>query len=201
LGWALVGFAVAAGITFSRVSSDFGPLLMSSILFAEVVGFTSLVSARLIFPLYAGLPFALRVALQVATLVVGTVASQRSSRRSPLPAREHPLLGDHADQRGAAVRRHRRPYLNAMRRELGEFPRCTAEVGREIAIARGVQRALPVGAVGAWTGSLESASRAGVGGTSASSPSRGPHRRNDRRRVRQGHSGAVDGGPQASVRA
>jgi serine phosphatase RsbU (regulator of sigma subunit) len=74
IGWALAGFAVAAGITFSRGSSDFGPLLLSSLLFAEVVGCTALVSARLVFPFYAKLPFALRVVLQILTLVVGTVA-------------------------------------------------------------------------------------------------------------------------------
>jgi serine phosphatase RsbU (regulator of sigma subunit) len=74
IGWALAGFAVAAGITFSRGSSDFYPLLSSSLLFAEVVGCTALVSARLVFPFYARLPFALRVVLQILTLVVGTVA-------------------------------------------------------------------------------------------------------------------------------
>jgi serine phosphatase RsbU (regulator of sigma subunit) len=74
IGWALAGFAVAVGITFSRGSSDFGPLLTSSLLFAEVVGCTALVSARLVFPFYAKLPFALRVVLQILTLVVGTVA-------------------------------------------------------------------------------------------------------------------------------
>jgi len=74
LGWAAAGFAVAAGITFSRGSSDFGPLLISSILFAEVVGCTALVSARLVFPFYARLPLALRGGLQIVTLVVGTVA-------------------------------------------------------------------------------------------------------------------------------
>jgi serine phosphatase RsbU (regulator of sigma subunit) len=74
LGWALAGLAVAAGITFSRGSSDFGPLLLSSVLFAEVVGSTALVSARLIFPFYGRLPFALRAVLQILTLVVGTVA-------------------------------------------------------------------------------------------------------------------------------
>ena len=74
LGWAVAGFAVAAGITFSRGSSAFVPLLISSLLFAEVVGWTAVVSARLIFPFYARLPFALRVVLQILTLVVGTVA-------------------------------------------------------------------------------------------------------------------------------
>src|SRR5262245_37593455 len=74
LGWAAAGFAVAAGITFTRGSSDFGPLLLSSLLSAEVVGCTALVSARLVFPFYARLPFALRVVLQILTLIVGTVA-------------------------------------------------------------------------------------------------------------------------------
>jgi serine phosphatase RsbU (regulator of sigma subunit) len=74
LGWAAAGFAVAAGITFSRGSSDFGVLLLVSVLFAEVVGCTALVSARLVFPFYAKLPFALRGGLQIVTLVVGTVA-------------------------------------------------------------------------------------------------------------------------------
>jgi serine phosphatase RsbU (regulator of sigma subunit) len=73
-GWALVGFAVALGITFSRGQSDLRPLLVSSVLFAEVVGFTALVSARLVFPFYVRLPFALRGVLQVFTLVTGTVA-------------------------------------------------------------------------------------------------------------------------------
>lgn len=73
-GWALVGFAVALGITFSRGQSGLRPLLVSSVLFAEVVGFTALVSARLVFPFYARLPFALRAVLQVLTLVTGTVA-------------------------------------------------------------------------------------------------------------------------------
>src|SRR5262245_252495 len=51
LGWAVVGSAVAAGIAFSKSgSSDFLPLLRSSILFAEVVGGTAIVSARLVFP-------------------------------------------------------------------------------------------------------------------------------------------------------
>jgi hypothetical protein len=73
-GWAAAGFAVATGIVFSRGSADFGPLLRSSILFAEVVGVTALVSARIVFPFYAKLPLALRVVLQILTLVVGTVA-------------------------------------------------------------------------------------------------------------------------------
>ena len=53
LGWLLVGFSVALGITFSRRSfADFTPLLVCSVLFAEVVGFNALVCARLVFPYY-----------------------------------------------------------------------------------------------------------------------------------------------------
>ncbi len=73
-GWAFVGFAVAAGIAFSRGQTEFRPLFVSSVLFAEVVGFTALVSARLVFPFYAKLPLVLRAVLQVLTLVTGTVA-------------------------------------------------------------------------------------------------------------------------------
>jgi serine phosphatase RsbU (regulator of sigma subunit) len=149
LGWALVGFAVAAGITFSRGSSDFGPLLSSSILFAEVVGFTSLVSARLIFPLYAKLPFALRVALQVATLVVGTVAGSAAILATqPLYLLANIRLlavimlinAVLAVFVGIAVHTY-----DAMRRELeANFRALRAKeaLEREVAIAREVQREL-----------------------------------------------------------
>src|SRR5262249_3186085 len=73
-GGAFGGSALAAGIAFSRGQADFRPLFVSSVLFAEVVGFTALVSARLVFPFYAKLPLALRAVLQVLTLVTGTVA-------------------------------------------------------------------------------------------------------------------------------
>jgi len=49
------------------------PLLAISVLFAELVGFTALVSARIVFPAYARLPYAVRIALQVLTLLSGTV--------------------------------------------------------------------------------------------------------------------------------
>ena len=71
-GWALVGCAVAAGFGFVT-SIDPWPALRLSILFAEVVGFTALVSARLIFPLFVRLPTAVSLLLQVLTLLGGTV--------------------------------------------------------------------------------------------------------------------------------
>jgi len=149
LGWALVGFAVAAGITFSRGSSDFRPLLMSSILFAEVVGFTALVSARLIFPLYAKLPFALRVVVQVATLVVGTVAGSAAILATqPLYLLANIRLlavimlinAVLAVFVGIAVHTY-----DAMRRELEanfRVLRAKEALDREVAIAREVQREL-----------------------------------------------------------
>ncbi|MGH9388258.1 MAG: PP2C family protein-serine/threonine phosphatase, partial [Vicinamibacteria bacterium] len=76
LGWALVGLLVAAGIAFTRETAglaDFGPILSISLLFAEVVGFTALSSARLIFPFFDRLPFTVRIALEALTLFSGTV--------------------------------------------------------------------------------------------------------------------------------
>jgi len=48
-------------------------LVAISVLFAEVVGFTALTSARLIFPFFVGLPFAVRIGVQAVTLFSGTV--------------------------------------------------------------------------------------------------------------------------------
>ncbi|HEX4823957.1 MAG TPA: PP2C family protein-serine/threonine phosphatase [Candidatus Polarisedimenticolaceae bacterium] len=149
LGWALVGTAVAAGILFSRGSSDFRPLWISSVLFAEVVGFTSLVSARLIFPLYRRLPFALRIVVQVATLVVGTVAGSAAVFAiQPLYFLAYPRLlavimlinAVLAVFVGIAVHTY-----DAMRRELeANFRALRAKeaLEREVAIAREVQREL-----------------------------------------------------------
>lgn len=71
--WAAVGGLVAGGITFTSGTADLLPILHVSVLFAEVVGFTALVSARLVFPLFARLAYAASLALQVLTLVSGTV--------------------------------------------------------------------------------------------------------------------------------
>jgi sigma-B regulation protein RsbU (phosphoserine phosphatase) len=145
----LVGSAVAAGIMFSRGANDFRPLWISSLLFAEVVGFTALVSARLIFPLYRPLPFALRVIVQVATLVVGTIAGSAAI----LAAQPLYLLANLrllsvimlinavlAVFVGIAVHTY-----DVMRRELeANFRALRAKeaLEREVAIARDVQREL-----------------------------------------------------------
>ncbi len=72
-GWAALGCSVALGIAFTRGPGDLPPLLVISVLFAEVVGFTALTSARVVFPVYARLPYSARAALQVLTLFSGTV--------------------------------------------------------------------------------------------------------------------------------
>ena len=72
-GWAAVGFLVAGGIAFTSQRLGLLPILLVSILFAEVVGFTALTSARLIFPFFIRLPFALRLAGQILTLASGTL--------------------------------------------------------------------------------------------------------------------------------
>lgn len=148
-GWALAGSAVAAGIMFSRGSIDLGPLLVSSVLFAEVVGFTALVSARLVFPLYSRLPLALRVIVQVATLVVGTVAGSAAILLTqPLYLLANLRLvavivlinAVLAVFVGIAVHTY-----DAMRRELeANFRALRAKeaLEREVAIAREVQREL-----------------------------------------------------------
>ncbi len=70
--WAIAGFAVAIGITVGT-GSDFFPALRLSLLFAEVVGFASLISARVVFPRLATLPYLLFFSLQILTLLSVTV--------------------------------------------------------------------------------------------------------------------------------
>lgn len=73
LAWALVGLIVAVVIDFFIRTPILGPALHLSLLFAEVVGFTALVSSRLIFPLFSRLPSLLFIPLQIVTLMSATV--------------------------------------------------------------------------------------------------------------------------------
>jgi serine phosphatase RsbU (regulator of sigma subunit) len=77
LGWGLgslvVGTVVAGGIAFTGVGMDLWPVLLISVLFAEVVGFTALLSARMVFPLFDRLPYAANLGLQILTLISGTL--------------------------------------------------------------------------------------------------------------------------------
>ena len=68
LAWAVVGCVVAGGMVALMAGRvDALPALRFGILTAEVVGFASLASTRLVFPLFARLPYLLFLALQVNT--------------------------------------------------------------------------------------------------------------------------------------
>jgi len=72
LAWALVGCAVAAGFAFVGEVA-FWPALRASILFAEVVGFSAFVSARMVFPLFARMPYGVRLVIEILTLLSATL--------------------------------------------------------------------------------------------------------------------------------
>src|SRR5437667_6770815 len=80
LSWGGVGLGVGLIISFTQGGIGLfapgkitGPIVQLSILFAEVVGLTSLASSRLIFPYFASLPYVPRLFLQVATLFGGAL--------------------------------------------------------------------------------------------------------------------------------
>ncbi len=70
--WLGVGVTVAAGISFVT-DIAFLPALRLSVLFAEVVGFSAYISARMVSPLLARLPGALRLTLDSLLVLGGTV--------------------------------------------------------------------------------------------------------------------------------
>ncbi len=70
--WLAVGVAVAAGISFAS-GVDFVPVLRLSVLSAVVVGYSAYASARLVPPLLARLPGALRLTLDSLIVLAGTV--------------------------------------------------------------------------------------------------------------------------------
>ena len=70
--WFAVGVVFAAGISFGA-GVDLGPVLRLSVLFAEVVGFSAYISARLVSPLLARLPGGLRLVLDALIVVSGTI--------------------------------------------------------------------------------------------------------------------------------
>jgi serine phosphatase RsbU (regulator of sigma subunit) len=90
LGWGVMGLFVAGGLAFAMGHFDFGPIVSLSLLFAEVVGFAALTSARAIFPYFKSLPAAFRVALQVMTLLSGAiVGSILAASTNPLYVLAH----------------------------------------------------------------------------------------------------------------
>jgi predicted outer membrane lipoprotein len=148
-GWAAIGAVVGGGIAFTRGVPELLPLLRQSVLFAEVVGFTALASARLVFPYYARLPFAVRIALQVLTLLSGNVfGSVAILATQPLYSLARPktvavivlLNAAFAVIVGIALHTY-----DSMKRQIEESYRVLRQkeaMERELAIAREVQREL-----------------------------------------------------------
>ena len=88
LGWAVVwagfGATLALGIAFVRGElEDLGPLLKLSVLFAQVVGFTALASSRLVLPALRRLTLPSRIALQVVSVLAGTLFGSAAAIFSP----------------------------------------------------------------------------------------------------------------------
>ena len=122
-------------------------MLSAQYLFAEVVGFTALASARLVFPYYARLPVVVRMALQVLTLLSGTVfGSVAILATQPLFSLARPktvavivlLNAAFAVIVGIALHTY-----DSMRRQIEESYRVLREkeaMERDLAIAREVQR-------------------------------------------------------------
>jgi serine phosphatase RsbU (regulator of sigma subunit) len=149
VGWAAIGAVVGFGIAYTRGAPDFLPLLRQSVLFAEVVGFTALASARLVFPYFARLPVAVRIALQVLTLLSGTVfGSVAILATQPLYSLARPktvavivlLNAAFAVIVGIALHTY-----DSMRRQIEESYRVLRQkeaMERDLAIAREVQREL-----------------------------------------------------------
>jgi len=71
--WTLIGALVAASAHIAFPEIPTGSLFAMSMLFALVVGFSALSSARVIFPWFRTLPAAVRALLQVLVLISGTV--------------------------------------------------------------------------------------------------------------------------------
>ena len=72
--WGLVGALTATAIMYLAAATNLVPLMLTSVLFAEVVGFTALLSARLVFPFFTQRSAPTRLGLQIMTLFTGTVA-------------------------------------------------------------------------------------------------------------------------------
>jgi serine phosphatase RsbU (regulator of sigma subunit) len=148
-GWAAVGFVVAAAISLAVEGVAFQPLLLESVLFAEVVGFTALVSARVVFPLFTRLPLVVRLAMQVLTLFSGTVFGSVSIvLAQPLFTLARPatvLTIVLVNAMLAVVVGITLHTYDSMRRQIEEQYRMLREkeaLERELAIARDVQREL-----------------------------------------------------------
>jgi len=158
LAWVAIGALVALGITVTR-GGDLLPVLHVSVLFALVVGFTALTSARLVFPLFARLPYAASLPLQVLTLFSGTVfGSVASLTTQPLFSVARPktvaviVLVNALLAVVVGISLH---TYDSMRRQIEASYRAIQRkeaLEREIEIAREVQRELLPRSVPAMSG-------------------------------------------------
>jgi len=154
LGWAVVwagfGATLALGIAFVRGElEDLGPLLKLSVLFAQVVGFTALASSRLVLPALRRLTLPSRIALQVVSVLAGTLfGSAAAIATEPFFALGSPrlvagIMGMNAVL--AFVVSTALHTYDVMRRQIEESVRLLREkeaMERELAIAREVQHEL-----------------------------------------------------------
>ncbi len=146
--WLAVGVVFAVGVSFGA-GAEFGPVLRLSVLFAEVVGYSAFISARLVFPLLAGLPGALRLVLDALIVVSGTIfGSGLVIRIDPLYVLARPraalLLVAFNAVLAAAVAVALGTY-DRMRRQIEASYRVLRErdaLERELSVAREVQREL-----------------------------------------------------------
>ena len=148
VAWALVGCAVATGIVYST-DVDFWPAFRVSVLFAEVVGFTALLSARLVFPLLVKLPYLLFLLLQILTLlsvtIFGSVAVIRFELLFSLARPRTVALIVLVNAVIAVVVGIALHTYDSMRRQIEESFRVLREkevLDRELSIARDVQQEL-----------------------------------------------------------
>lgn len=154
LGWAVVwgafGAALALGIAFVRDSpEDLVPLLLLSVQFAEVVGFTALASSRVVLPAFGRLSLPSRIAIQVVSVLAGTLVGSAAV----IAPRLYFALGSPRTVAGivgmnavlAFVVSAALHTYDTMRRQLETSARLLREkeaMERELAIAREVQHEL-----------------------------------------------------------
>ncbi len=146
--WAAIGIVVAGGIAIGA-GVEFGPVLRISLLFAEVVGYSAYISARLVAPFLRGVPFALRQGLRVVTALSGTVfGSFVVLVVEPLFLLAQPLtvlLVVAFNALLAVAVAFALTTYDRMRRQIEASFRVLRErdaLERELGVARGVQRAL-----------------------------------------------------------
>ena len=73
VSWAIAGLLIATAIAFVGQNVDLRPLYIQSLIFAEVVGLSVLLSTRGVFRFFGHLAYVVRLALQTVTLASATL--------------------------------------------------------------------------------------------------------------------------------